>query len=135
MQDRAGPREPLRTFPHDPPLLPVKLLALGNELIQLPFRLELDFKLGNIEVLGVVQLPKQRCVYEFGYPLSYSSGVLLLGNVEEDHLSGKTGVDEINQFTNTLVLDLLLEKVGERMVKNLAVLQSIPEVLGERALA
>src|SRR5262249_4814449 len=73
---RTRPGNPLGTFADHLPFLLVQLLAGLDEFIELAFGLQFDLKLGDVEVLGVVQVPQQDDVQELRNPLCHSPGVL-----------------------------------------------------------
>ena len=121
----------MSALPNDAPLLAVNLFTFGDELFQLTFRFELDLKLSDVEVLGVIEFPQQRRIDELGYPLGDAASILLLGNVEEDDFGWIPSVDKVNQIRNLLITNLLFEQCCEVLSQDLSVFQGVSEVLGK----
>ena len=111
------------------------LFAFGDELFQLGFRFEFDLKFRDVEIFGVVEFSEQGGVDKLGDALCDATSVLFLGDVEEDDLGGKAGIDKVEQITDLLITDLLFEQGREILSKDPSVLQRIPEIFCERALA
>jgi hypothetical protein len=133
VQDGAGPGQLLGALSDHLPVELVDRLACLDELVELALALQLYLQLGDVEVLGVPQLPKQDRVHQLGDPLGDSAGVPLLGDLEEDDLGGHLQVDQVEQLGDPLVADLPLEEGGEVVADHPPVLEGIAEVLRERA--
>jgi hypothetical protein len=135
VQDGTGPGELLRPLADHPPVELVDRLARLDELVELALALKLDLQLGDVEVLGVAQLPEQDRVHQLGDPLGHLPRVPLLGDLEEDDLRRHLQVDQVEQLADLLLADLPLEEGGEVLAEHPAVLEGVAEVLGERTLA
>jgi len=133
MKDCAGTRDLLRALAHHLPVLAVQLLAGSDEIIQPALGLQFDFQLRDVEVLGIAQFAEQHRVHQLRDPLRHLASVALFGDLEEDDLAGKPGIDRIEQVSDALVRDLLLEHRGKPFAHDFGVLQGQTEVLGERA--
>src|SRR5262249_40791109 len=95
--------------------------------------LQLDLQLGDVEVLGIAQLPEQDRVHQLGDPLGDLAGVPLLGDLEEDDLAGELLIDEPEILASSPVIELSLEERGEVVAEHSPVLKGVAKVLGERA--
>ena len=135
MKHGAGSGKPLCSLADLLPILVVEFLAGGDELVQPAFGLQFNFKLGDVEVLGVAQFPQHDRVHQLGDPLRDLAGIPFLGDLEEDDLRGEAGVDQVQELGHPLVFDLLLEQRGEWLAADRSVLQGIAQVLGKRTLA
>jgi hypothetical protein len=129
----AGTRELLSALANDGPLNAVEFFAGLDELAEFALGFELDLQFCDVEVLGVVELSQQDGVHQLGNALRHLTGIALFGDLEENDFGGSLSVDEVEQVADTLVLDLLLEKIGEVLAQECLVLKREAEVLGEGA--
>jgi hypothetical protein len=111
----------------------VEFFAGLDELAEFALGFELDLQFCDVEVLGVVELSQQDGVHQLGNALRHLTGIALFGDLEENDFGGSLSVDEVEQVADTLVLDLLLEKIGEVLAQECLVLKREAEVLGEGA--
>ena len=95
---------PLRTFCQT---FVQKLLHVSMNGIELAFGFQFDFQFSNVEVLGVVEFPKQNGVHQLGDPLRDLPGVPLLGDLEENDIRGHAGVDGVEQVADAVVAGLV----------------------------
>jgi hypothetical protein len=95
VEHSAGARKFLSTFADHGPLIAVEFHAGLNKLVEFAFGFELDLQFCDVEVLGVIEFPQQDGVHQLGNSLRYLAGVALFGDLEENDLGGRLGVDEV----------------------------------------
>ena len=135
MEDGTGTGQLLCPGPDGFPILLQLRLAGGDEFGKFSFGFKFDFQFSDVEVFRVAQFPQENRVHQLGNALRDFASVGLFCDFKENDLGGSLSVDEVEQITDGLVVQLFLKQVSELAADDCAILQGVAEVLCERTLA